>query len=266
MIYSENSIYFNSLAQFRLLKCGKRINAENHSFGPVKRSCFWLVYVKSGSGALQMEDEIYKISDKSIICTFPDVKFSYSFDGSCDIYWICFLPAADENLENFGIRKDMPILNVEKILEIESVFESLYILSKSDRLKDQYSILSIFYNFFSLLTDGDKTIKILKKNYIDYAIRYMEDHYPDDLYIDDISSHIGIESTYFSKIFKAEVGISPAEYLSKLRMERAQILLSASDMSVAEIAVSVGIPDQFYFSRKFKAYTGFSPREYKSKI
>ena len=63
--------------------------------------------------------------------------------------------------------------------------------------------------------------------------------------------------------FKVLTGRSPSKYLNDLRIRQSQSLLIKTDMSVAEIAMNVGIPDQFYFSRLFRSVTGTSASEYR---
>lgn len=70
---------------------------------------------------------------------------------------------------------------------------------------------------------------------------------------------------YLRKLFKKEVGVSPLEYLTSLRMKSAETLLTAmwtNEYSVAEIAQMCGFEDALYFSRVFKKHFGCSPTNY----
>lgn len=71
-----------------------------------------------------------------------------------------------------------------------------------------------------------------------------------------------ISPTYMSKLFKQETGESPINYLIKIRMEKAKELLVKEELSVKEIANSVGYQDAYHFSKLFKKYTGNSPSDY----
>ena len=68
---------------------------------------------------------------------------------------------------------------------------------------------------------------------------------------------------YFSKLFKAETGTTFVEYLTNLRMERAQELLKDEGLSIKEICASVGYADPNYFSRTFKKNVGVTPTVYR---
>jgi AraC-like DNA-binding protein len=67
----------------------------------------------------------------------------------------------------------------------------------------------------------------------------------------------------FATVFKEAVGMAPGDYLTKLRMQRAQLLLADGDLSIEQVAAQAGYRDAFYFSRLFKGHFGTSPRGYR---
>ncbi|PZT52850.1 response regulator [Paenibacillus silvae] len=81
-----------------------------------------------------------------------------------------------------------------------------------------------------------------------------------------VSGKFHLNSSYFSRIFKQDTGISFTDYLLKCRMERAVKLLNETDWKAYQIAESVGIKDPFYFSNCFKKVMGVSVQEYKKSI
>ncbi len=86
-----------------------------------------------------------------------------------------------------------------------------------------------------------------------------------DLALDALLHSLPFNYDYLRKLFKKEVGVTPHEYLTQLRMKKAKTMLSAmwtSDYSVAEIAALCGYDDALYFSRVFKKHYGCSPRAY----
>ena len=73
----------------------------------------------------------------------------------------------------------------------------------------------------------------------------------------------GYTPNYFRSIFKKVMGVTPWQYVKDVRMKKAELLLTTTNMTVKEIAFFIGINDQFYFSKIFKDETGFSPSEYR---
>ena len=93
-----------------------------------------------------------------------------------------------------------------------------------------------------------------------------------DYALDEVMHSMPFHYDYLRKLFKKEVGVSPLEYLTALRMKSAETLLTAmwtNEYSITEIAQMCGFADSLYFSRVFKKHFGCAPSAYaqkKSKI
>lgn len=95
------------------------------------------------------------------------------------------------------------------------------------------------------------------------ARRYIQQHYQEALRLEDVSSAVGFNATYFSALFKKETGQNFMDYLTELRINKSKELLCSDDLSVQDVAELVGYRDLKYFSRLFKKTTGVSPSDYK---
>lgn len=88
-------------------------------------------------------------------------------------------------------------------------------------------------------------------------------HYSDPNFaLDEAIRQLPFHYDYLRKLFKKEMGSTPLEYMTQLRMKKAQTMLTAmstKDFSVSEVAQLCGYEDPLYFSRVFKKYYGLSP-------
>ena len=91
----------------------------------------------------------------------------------------------------------------------------------------------------------------------------MQQRYGAALRLEDVSSAVGCNATYFSTLFKKETGQNFVDYLTELRISKAKELLCGDVLSVQDVAEMVGYSDLKYFSRLFKKATGVSPSDYK---
>src|SRR5690606_4179167 len=82
------------------------------------------------------------------------------------------------------------------------------------------------------------------------AERLLTTNYAQAVSIDGLSRMYGYHRTHFSQMFKRATGLSPKQYLYKVRMERAETLL-ATKLPIEQVAASVGYQDALYFSKQF---------------
>jgi signal transduction histidine kinase/AraC-like DNA-binding protein len=97
------------------------------------------------------------------------------------------------------------------------------------------------------------------------AMAYLHDHYEQSLARHDLAQAAGVSENYLSQIFHRELGLSPSNYLSRVRMHQAKVLLSNTDESITVIATRVGFQDPAYFSRVFHKLVGASPQAYRAR-
>lgn len=86
----------------------------------------------------------------------------------------------------------------------------------------------------------------------------------DNISLNTVAASVGMSPSYFSSIFSREMGMTFTEYLTKVRMEKAEELLACSSMKTSEIGYEVGYKDPHYFSYIFKKMLGCSPKKYRS--
>lgn len=98
---------------------------------------------------------------------------------------------------------------------------------------------------------------------IDYLHEHLNNH---DLTIEAIARRSSISEIYFRRLFTEIYGLSPKKYIIMMRMNRAKELLDSENMSVSEIAESVGFGDVYSFCKTFRKEVGATPTEYKKQL
>lgn len=94
------------------------------------------------------------------------------------------------------------------------------------------------------------------------AVRYMDEHFREELTLDKLAAEAGLARNYFSAAFKRAQGISPWNYLTAKRISCAISLLVGEKRSVTDAALESGFNNTANFNRAFRKYTGKSPTEY----
>ena len=148
--------------------------------------------------------------------------------------------------------------DLEEVLELNRRFmkESDYI-----RTTDELTVWlnKVIERYAALVFD---LVDVKHKDIIYKAVNYMKRNFTGKLTLDDTAQHVGFSPTYFSKIFKDEMGMTFNNYLGNLRVERSKILLLSGGLSVGDVCSAVGFEDQSYFIKVFRRYTGVTPGKY----
>ena len=97
------------------------------------------------------------------------------------------------------------------------------------------------------------------------AVKWIDEHYSEDISLAGLAKKYHVESSYFSKMFRQETGETLIIYITNKRVKKAQEYMEWEERPMSEVAFLVGYDDYTYFSRVFKKSTGFSPREYRSR-
>ena len=144
-------------------------------------------------------------------------------------------------------------------------------LSKGDRSNEPVLLLELL-DMFSTKKD---MIKILQPSLyeaqslaekLEKVERYITSNIYGKVSLEDVSSYLGMNRTYFCLFFKKHYGKGFADYLNDMRIEKAVSLLSVPDKQIADIARECGFKTAPYFTRAFRRAKGITPADYRKKI
>lgn len=147
--------------------------------------------------------------------------------------------------------------------KVSNLFSSLTknALSSMERSKArQRTVFSeILYLLFQNAEGNSYNYSAIRK--VRNVIRYMTEHFDQDITLNHLSDYANVSQSYLGKIFKSVTGKSPINYLIEIRINKAKCLLQ-DGFSVTKVSRLVGFNDIYYFSRTFKKLEGLSPSAY----
>lgn len=236
--------------------------------------------IVSGSGRIvQYSPELHIARPVETVVTFEKRRKLIALTEVFDIpeikKWIDEIEAATARLS--GISGQFVLDVVNEIVEI-----ILYSLKNhanigtagQDRLEELQEILRMQNSIRSVFdAAGQCTVRLLqqiaeeRKNEsirpIKEAQKYINEHYASAVSLEEVSSIVGFNATYFSTLFKKETGMNFLEYVTAARIKAAKQQLSDSRKSILDISHEVGYNDFKHFAKQFKKITGLSPSEYR---
>lgn len=116
-----------------------------------------------------------------------------------------------------------------------------------------------------IVLNAESDASMDQSGYIQDIAQYIDEHYDQDLNLEVLSQKFGVSKSYLPKQFKAQMGFTPTEYLSHVRVRAAKELLRKTNIPVNEIARKVGIENVSYFIKLFKKYEQFTPLVFRNK-
>lgn len=161
----------------------------------------------------------------------------------CDINPIKYWYGAVNELENM----------INKYLNINVVICASFLRN------DPVQVNIVYKSLCNRLIDKSKKTPVVIE-----VQKYINRNYNnEDLSISEIANSLGISQTYLTRLFKRELGMTFADYLTNVRIKNAIILMRDPSLRLCEIAKLIGYGTQHYFSNVFKKHVGISPQDYK---
>lgn len=151
-------------------------------------------------------------------------------------------------------------------MEIEQAYRlSDFYIMKLDSIHTLSGVASLHTR---MVLDFAGKMRLLQKNAstskpISDCIDYVYAHLTERITIEDLADHVNLSSSYLSRLFKQELGISVSDYIREKKLDRAQNLLRYTDNSFAEIANILSFSSQSHFIQAFKSHTGMTPKKYR---
>lgn len=192
-----------------------------------------------------------------------------------------------ENIRNyFDKQNDVQIGDAKTLKHIYSVFLSSYLaflaerrISYRDAFKDSYPIDQLFSmddNYEHLMEAVKACVisahRIVSDNGgeessldpVNGAIEYIQRNIEKSITREDVSTYVHMNTDYFSRIFKNQVGRTVKDYIIDTKMEAAKRYLSSTNLPVNIIAVKTGFSSLSWFSQAFRKQTGLTPMEFRN--
>ncbi|MCC2686292.1 MAG: AraC family transcriptional regulator [Paenibacillaceae bacterium] len=281
-VYTEYPHEFKKIAYFMpseaekklelyAVQAGRMIAKPSFKSGPRFANHHTVHFVVEGHVRYLYGDHQVELKQNDMFCLFPGITLQYQVIPECPSLKMAWIALHGENVKTFlrliGISSDRPYLREAMLPDFPDQFEQF--LQEYQQLNAQnpflFSIGKIF-DMFSRLTAESRTGTVSKarKEWVDQSITFMKLHYRDNIKIRDVADYIGLTRSHFATAFAKEVGCTPLEYLTKIRLSAGAKLLEQSSHSISEIAVSLGYPDLYTFSKSFHKQFGTSPKSYRA--
>lgn len=265
------SVYFNTSVSFGLSSANSGLNSLKTMYNEAIQALDAKFYLGTGIFTKDDQRDLQSLAREQL----KSLHECYSLFG-----------ILDENFENeYKDKVNTLIQNLPKDKERlkDSLYQFLHWISRRMNVSlsdpDFYGVVFSFgeslkyAETLSEAIEGIKNFIIALRNLwksknkmsdeIVYALEYMNNNYMNDISLQDVAAHVNLSPSYFSSLFKKELGMNFIESLNEIRIEKAKILLRDTNLKIYELAEKVGFKESTYFSTLFKKTTGLTPYKFR---
>ena len=205
-------------------------------------------------------DYVYK--DKEILRAQydPELEF-YTTIKSGDIEKakeLCLAKISEK--EGLGELSDSPLQSLKYHFAITMAMLARYCIEGGLDLSTSYALS----DFYIQEADRVSTMDELNTLHTTACLDYIYDHLHTRITLSRLAELTGLNSSYLSRLFHKETGMTVSDYIQQTKIETAKNMLLHSSYSAAEIASILAFSDQSYFTEVFKKQTGLTPKRYQS--
>lgn len=228
------------------------------------REDYYYIYVVSGSMELANGDRPIALNPGDVAVFAPGYRYKYTYSGGARLsyMWVHFTGSYAERLLSDCLGREFPLIcSTKGDNGIVGGFRRLFeCFETGGKLRAQALACSlgmiILATASALKSDTDD------RN-LERSLRYIHSSYSKDIGVNDLAAMENMSYFSYIKLFSARMGVPPATYIIKLRMNTACDILVNTDMSIKQVGIAVGYRDSHFFSRVFKKHTGVSPKAYR---
>lgn len=168
------------------------------------------------------------------------------------------------DIELYRLKLLESLMVAEKHLPVDNTSlysEKIEILLKGESIPDMANQFSSF--ILNWESETKNRLMNINEGIIPDALKFIENHYNENIKMDDVAKNVNISYHYFSKMFKQQTGKNFTDYLTDLRIEKSMDMLEKTQKSIKDISLELGYNDSNYFCKIFKRITGLTPTEYR---
>lgn len=272
---SAQQLFDNTIEQYSaqvvISSCGfQRFTTKNFRiFRDIGTPDFHILYVSHGMAYFLIHGKMKAVKAGHIVIYHPNEAhdYRYYFADQPEVYWI-----------HFNIHSRQPpvydfLRSKKRCYEVglDDSFADLYmkiiheiIWKKSCFCQMTNAYFQALMTLFARQINDDPFDKDQQVDpCISDSVQYIKQHYRERNPISKYADRSGLSISRFTHKFRLATGMPPVEYITKLRIKEAIILMADADLTISEISDIVGYNSPFYFSRTFKNIMGSPPSQYR---
>lgn len=259
------------LIDANLAECGIEIGVPNVGYNYTVFQKSVLHIVTQGEGTFSYAGETYYLTagDIFLLERGMEVEYKPSFSNPWTYYWVGMNGKQILNYLSRCSIVDSHVILGQDTTDIKNIIQLICKLSQSIESNNSNDILIMQYLYQLVYTLQEKfpknfsvQVDIVNED-IQHAVDFINTNYQKHITVEDVAKSVNITRSHLYKLFKKNLGCSPKEYLTYIRMYHASQLLIHTSTLISDISRQVGYKDPLLFSKNFTKHFEISASEYR---
>jgi len=258
-----------------VLFSGESQTRPQHRVGPKVVDYYLLHHVISGHGTFETDGQSHTLGPGHTFLIRPKRLFSYASDGEQPwrYRWVAFAgDRAESLLAEAGFGADRLVVETgasrapaDRCRDIYEAFRSRSPSASLEAAGQLHLLLACMKRADPEGAASPQKAETHGEELVRQVIGYLSTQYAEPLSIEAMAETLGYNRAYLSRLFKRHTGVTPIAFLTRIRTDRGKRLLrERPELTVEQVASSVGFQDALYFSKQFRRAYGTTPTGYRT--
>jgi len=235
--------------------------------------CIEICYLAHGRQCFRVANKNFWLTGGQVFITRPGEVHSTGDEPmeKSELYWVILdvEPAAGflGLAQDIGARVLRDLLSISERCFRVDIGATAILADIESRLRrreaDALALHTLLCRFLEMTIVGGRRYTETDPPRFAPVVAYIDEHLDRTLRVADLAQVAGLSESRFKFAFKRAFGVSPAEYVTRERIEQAKYRLRVSDKSITDIAIDLGFSTPQYFSYVFRRFTGDSPKVFR---
>lgn len=255
---------------YYVYNCGSFRVTSEYEINREAGFCPLLMIVMDGSLKLEYEKEIYSVSSSEIVLLDQYHPHHYWCEDSCSFLFFHFNGKDTSSLVKHLLEVNgSPVFSCPQFGQIAETFSQTYRTLIYHNLKVERELSIMVYEILCQLENNEQMYVHNIEHYsksVGQAISYFQQHVHENVTLTEICDVVHLSPYYFTRLFKKETGYTPVSYLSNLKISLAKLMLRTTNITITQIADSLGYSSDASFINAFKLRTQTTPAAYRNRL
>lgn len=246
----------------------KRDSAQYYFDTKTRSKSYLFQYTLGGSGTLEVDGRRYTLTDGQGFFIHMPREGRYYFDPERNeapwhFIYIIFQGQGIKEYYDYVQSKVGSVMELSRDASSVRALTRIFDMANNSKIEDFFTGERLAFDFLCKLCK-DCTPQITSySDTVRKALQIIKDEFVTIGGIAEVADRLNITQYHFSRIFSGQMGMTPMEFLTRQRLEKAIDLLSRTQLPIEDVARQCGFSTGNYFCKVFRRYFGVSPLKYR---